>query len=160
RQAAAKPRKSAQCRLAVVVGRGGTGRRNMWPGLLARGIAAALLAVVPASFAAAQDAAAFYAGKNVELYIGYSVGGRYDLYARVIAGHIGKHIPGNPTIVVKNMEGAGSLRLANWLYNAAPKDGTVFGTIGRGTGFDPLLGHKGASFDATKFTWIGSANHE
>jgi len=132
----------------------------MWPGLLARGIAAALLAVVPASLAAAQDAAAFYAGKNVELYIGYSVGGGYDLYARTIARHIGKHIPGNPTVVVKNMEGAGSLRLANWLYNVAPKDGTVFGTIGRGTPFDPLLGHKGASFDATKFTWIGSANHE
>ena len=132
----------------------------MWPGLLARGIAAALLAVVPASLAAAQDAAAFYAGKNLELYIGYSVGGGYDLYARTIARHIGKHIPGNPTVVVKNMEGAGSLRLANWLYNVAPKDGTVFGTIGRGTPFDPLLGHKGASFDATKFTWIGSANHE
>jgi len=132
----------------------------MWPGLLARGIAAALLAVVPASLAAAQDAAAFYAGKNLELYIGYSVGGGYDLYARTIARHIGKHIPGNPTVVVKNMEGAGSLRLANWLYNVAPKDGTVFGTIGRGTPFDPLFGHKGASFDATKFTWIGSANHE
>ena len=58
------------------------------------------------------------------------------------------------------MEGAGSLRLANWLYNAAPKDGTAFGTIGRGTGFDPLLGNKAAQFDATKFTWIGSANDE
>ena len=60
----------------------------------------------------------------------------------------------------KNMEGAGSLRLANWLYNVAPKDGTAFGTIGRGTGFDPLLGHKAAQFDGTKFNWIGSANDE
>ena len=61
--------------------------------------------------------AEFYKGKNVDLYIGYSVGGAYDLYARVLARHLGKHIPGNPTIVPKNMEGAGSLRLANWLYN-------------------------------------------
>ena len=61
----------------------------------------------------------------------------------MIARHIGKHIPGNPTVVPKNMEGAGSLRLANWLYNVAPKDGTAFGIIGRGTGFDPLLGNQG-----------------
>ena len=73
---------------------------------------------------------------------------------------MGKHIPGNPTIVPKNMEGAGSLRLANWLYNVAPKDGTAIGTIGRGTAFDPLLGSKGAQFEADKFTWIGSANNE
>ncbi len=110
--------------------------------------------------AQAQSPADFYKGKNVELYIGYSVGGGYDLYARVLARHLGNHIPGNPTIVPKNMEGAGSLRLANWLYAVAPKDGTVFGTIGRGTGFDPLLGHKGAQFDASKFTWIGSTTNE
>jgi len=124
------------------------------------GMAAAALATMVMPAARAQSPADFYKGKNVEIYIGYSVGGAYDLYARVIARHIGKYIPGNPTVVPKNMEGAGSLRLANWLYNAAPKDGTVFGTIGRGTAFDPLLGHKGASFDATKFTWIGSANNE
>jgi len=121
---------------------------------------AVLFAFVPASFVWAQSPAEFYKSKNVELYIGYSVGGGYDLYARTIARHIGKYIPGNPTVVTKNMEGAGSLRLANWLYNVGSKDGAVFGTIGRGTGFDPLLGHKGASFDAIKFTWIGSANNE
>ena len=82
------------------------------------------------------------------------------IYARVLARHIGAHIPGNPTIVVKNMEGAGSLRLANWLYRVAPKDGSVFGIIGRGTGFDPLLSQQGAQFDGPKFTWIGSGNHE
>ena len=128
--------------------------------VLMSGMAAAALATMLMPAARAQSPADFYRGKNVEIYIGYSVGGAYDLYARVIARHIGKYIPGNPTVVPKNMEGAGSLRLANWLYNAAPKDGTVFGTIGRGTAFDPLLGHKGASFDATKFTWIGSANNE
>jgi tripartite-type tricarboxylate transporter receptor subunit TctC len=124
------------------------------------GALAALAVGLPASSSWGQSAADFYKGKDVELYVGYSVGGGYDLYARTIARHIGRFLPGNPTILPKNMEGAGSLRLANWLYNAAPKDGSVFGTIGRGTGFDPLLGHKGASFDATKFTWIGSANHE
>jgi len=113
-----------------------------------------------ASAAWAQSPADFYKGKNIDLYIGYSVGGGYDVYARLLARHLGRHIPGNPTIVPKNMEGAGSLRLANWLYNVAPKDGTVFGTIGRGTGFDPLLGRKGAQFDATRFNWIGSANNE
>jgi tripartite-type tricarboxylate transporter receptor subunit TctC len=73
---------------------------------------------------------------------------------------MGRFIPGNPTIVPKNMPGAGSLVLANWLYNVAPKDGTAFGMIGRGTGFDPLLGSTKAQFDATKFSWLGSMNDE
>src|SRR5712671_2513877 len=123
-------------------------------------LAAALVTALPGSMARAQSPADFYKGKTVEFYIGYSVGGGYDLYARTIARHMGKHIPGNPTVVPKNMEGAGSLRLANWLYNVAPKDGSVFGTIGRGTGFDPLLGHKTAQFEGPKFNWIGSANDE
>jgi tripartite-type tricarboxylate transporter receptor subunit TctC len=129
-----------------------------------RGAAAVLILLATSLFAApiasAQDPAAFYKGRNVDLYIGYSVGGAYDLYARVLARHLGKHIPGNPTIVPKNLEGAGSLRLANWLYNVAPKDGTALATIGRGTPFDPMLGSKGAQFQADKFTWIGSANNE
>ncbi|HSV21577.1 MAG TPA: hypothetical protein VLJ17_00960 [Xanthobacteraceae bacterium] len=128
-------------------------------GKLARSTMAAA-AFFPVSSVQAQNPADFYKGKNVELYIGYSVGGGYDLYARVLARHIGRHIPGNPTLVAKNMEGAGSLRLANWLYRVAPKDGSVFATIGRGTGFDPLLGQQTAQFDGTKFTWIGSGNHE
>jgi tripartite-type tricarboxylate transporter receptor subunit TctC len=78
----------------------------------------------------------------------------------MIARHIGKYIPGNPTVVVKNMDGAGSLRLANHLYNAAPKDGTAFGTIARGAAFDPLFGNQAAQFDAAKYNWIGSANNE
>src|SRR5215831_17137841 len=122
--------------------------------------AAVVLLALSATYSHAQTPAEFYKGKTVELYIGYSVGGGYDLYARVLARHIGKHIPGNPTVVPKNMEGAGSLRLANWLYRVAPKDGTAFGTIGRGTGFDPLFGHRGAQFEGAKFTWLGSANDE
>src|SRR5262249_40985022 len=132
---------------------------EMMLGIL-RATAAAIVWAMAVAAAPAQDVADFYKGKNVELYIGYSVGGGYDLWARVLARHIGRHIPGNPTIVVKNMEGAGSLRLANWLYRIGPKDGSVFGTIGRGTRFDPLLGHQGGQFDATKFTWIGRGNHE
>src|SRR6201993_416757 len=124
------------------------------------GLAAAVMVLGALSSAQAQSPADFYKGKTVDLMIGYSVGGGYDVYARLVARHIGKHIPGNPTVVPKNMEGAGSLRLANWLYNVGAKDGTVMGTIGRGTAFDPLLGSKGAQFQADKFTWIGSANNE
>src|SRR4249919_3848376 len=80
----------------------------------------------------AQTPADFFKGRTVDLYIGYSVGGGYDVYARMIARHMGRHIPGNPTIIPKNMEGAGSIRLANWLYNVAPRDGTAFGTVSRG----------------------------
>jgi tripartite-type tricarboxylate transporter receptor subunit TctC len=123
------------------------------------GAAAALLVLLPAT-GQAQSPAEFYKGKNVDLMIGYSVGGGYDVYARIVARHMGKHIPGNPTIVPKNMEGAGSLRLVNWLYNVAPKDGSVFATIGRGTAFNPILGIPGAQFEGPKFTWIGSANDE
>src|SRR5262245_19652264 len=129
-------------------------------GAIARAATAAMLMLLPASTASAQSPADFYKSKNVDLYIGYSVGGGYDIYARLLARHMSKHIPGNPTVVPKNMDGAGSLRLANWLYKVGPKDGSAFGMIGRGTGFDPLLGHKGAQFDATKYSWIGSANNE
>jgi tripartite-type tricarboxylate transporter receptor subunit TctC len=126
----------------------------------ARALAVAALVLTPIAAATAQSPADFYKGKTIDLMIGYSVGGGYDVYARLLARHMGKHIPGNPVVTPKNMEGAGSLRLANWLYNVAPKDGRVLGTIGRGTGFDPLLGSKTAQFDGTKFSWIGSANDE
>ena len=122
--------------------------------------AASAILVVLAVAANAQPPAEFYKGKTVDMMIGYSVGGGYDVYARMISRHLGNHIPGNPNVTPKNMEGAGSLRLANWLYNVAPKTGTVMGTIGRGTGFDPLFGHKAAQFDGTRFNWIGSANDE
>jgi len=127
---------------------------------LDRSVVVAILALCPISVGQAQSPADFYKGKNIDLYIGYSAGGGYDVYARSLARHMGRFIPGNPTIVPKNMPGAGSLVLANWLYNVAPKDGTAFGIIGRGTGFDPLLGSTKAQFDAAKFNWIGSMNDE
>ena len=129
-------------------------------GLRAIAIGLVALTALPASVARAESPAEFYKGKVVEMYIGYSVGGGYDVYARLVARHLGKHIPGNPTVVPKNMEGAGSLRLANWLYKVGAKDGTVIGTIGRGVPFDPLLERKGAQFEGNKFTYIGSANNE
>jgi tripartite-type tricarboxylate transporter receptor subunit TctC len=128
-------------------------------GNFVRSTTAAVLIVLPVC-GWAQTPAEFYKGKNIDLLIGYSVGGAYDLYARLLARHLGKYIPGNPTVVPKNMDGAGSLRLANLIYNVLPKDGSAFGIIGRGTGFDPLLGNKSAQFDGPKYTWIGSANNE
>jgi tripartite-type tricarboxylate transporter receptor subunit TctC len=124
------------------------------------GSAVAGLALCLAGAGHAQAPAEFYKGKTVDLYIGYSGGGGYDVYARALARHIGRHIPGHPTIVARNMPGAGSLVLANWLYNVGPKDGTAFGMIGRGTGFDPLLGSTKAQFDAVRFNWLGSMNDE
>ena len=109
----------------------------------------------------AQSVEEFYAGRTVELYIGSTVGGGYDAYGRLVARHIGKHIPGNPAVVPLNMEGTGSIRLTNWLYEAAPKDGTVFALVNRGVAFVPLLGERQfAQFDAKEFNWIGSASDD
>jgi tripartite-type tricarboxylate transporter receptor subunit TctC len=108
----------------------------------------------------AQSVTDFYRGKTIEILNAYSVGGGYDIYARMIARHIGRHIPGNPQVVPKNMEGAGGMRLANWLYSAAPRDGTAIGATSRAMAFEPLLGNKAAQYDATRVAWIGSANDE
>jgi tripartite-type tricarboxylate transporter receptor subunit TctC len=110
--------------------------------------------------APAQSPEQFYKGQNIDLYIGYSVGGGYDVYARTIARHLGRHIPGNPNIVPRNMEGAGSLRLANWIANAAPKDGTAIAAVSRSIAFDPLFDTTGATFRGDRLSWIGSANDE
>jgi tripartite-type tricarboxylate transporter receptor subunit TctC len=106
------------------------------------------------SFAIPGKCADFYQGKTLKLVIGYSAGGGYDLYARMLAKYLGGHIPGNPTVIPSNLEGAGSLRAANYLYNAAPKDGTVIGTFSRSFAIAPLIST--APFDARKFTWLGS----
>jgi tripartite-type tricarboxylate transporter receptor subunit TctC len=122
--------------------------------------AAALVVLATAAIALAQSAADFYQGRQISLYIGYSPGGAYDLYAREIGRAMGAHIAGNPILVPQNMEGAGSLRLANYLYRVAPQDGSAIGTFGRGIAFDPLLIGQGDAFDAQKFNWLGSANNE
>lgn len=123
--------------------------------------AAVTLSILGAASAApAQTPAEFFKGKQVSLFIGFAPGGTYDLYGRIVARHIGRHIPGNPSVVPKNMEGAGSIRLTNYMYAQAPKDGTAIATMGRGGAFGPLFGMKGAQFDAEKFLWLGSANDE
>src|SRR5262245_7353024 len=101
----------------------------------------------------AQD---FYAGKSIQLVIGFEVGGGYDLYARTVARHWARHIPGNPTFVPQNMPGAGTRIAANWLYNVAPKDGTAVGTVVQSTAVDQALGEPGIRFDAASFNWLGN----
>ncbi len=108
----------------------------------------------------AQGVAGFYKGKTVTLWVGYSPGGGYDVYARTFARHWAKHLPGSPDFVVKNRPGAGSLLLANELYNILPKDGTAIGVIGRGIPQEKIYGNDLARFEPSKFTWIGSANNE
>src|SRR6516162_1036542 len=115
-------------------------------------IVAALAAL--ANVARADSVADFYKGRSVSVIIGYSVGGGYDAYARLLARYIGRHIPGEPSIVPQQMTGAGSLRAANYIFSVAPKDGSVLGTFSRSTGIAPLLGQ--AEFDSRKFTWLGS----
>ena len=110
--------------------------------------------------AQAQSVGEFYRGKTVTLTVGYSTGGGYDIYARILARHMAKHIPGTPTIVVQNAPGAGSMRAANMIYNVVPKDGTAFGMFGRGIALEPLIGTSPAQFEATKFTWLGSGADE
>lgn len=108
----------------------------------------------------AQSAADFYRGKTVRMIIGIEPGTAYDLYARLTARYLAKHLPGNPIVIPQNMAGAGSLNAYNYLFNAAPRDGTALGTGHRFVPLMPLLGLPGAQFDGRKFTYIGSANRE
>jgi tripartite-type tricarboxylate transporter receptor subunit TctC len=105
-----------------------------------------------------QDAAIadFYRGKTVNVYIGVGVGGEYDIQARLVARHIGKHIPGNPHVVPQNMTGAGGLRMINYLYNVAPKDGTAIGMIANAFPAMQAAGISGVQFDASKMAWLGT----
>src|SRR5947209_3695544 len=96
-----------------------------------------LLAAQKPAYGQNSSAETFYKGRGVNMIIGYSVGGGYDLYARVLANHLGKYIPGNPTLVPQNMTGAGSAKAANYLYSVAPKDGTVIGTFSRSMAINP-----------------------
>jgi tripartite-type tricarboxylate transporter receptor subunit TctC len=103
----------------------------------------------------------FYAGKTIQVVVGFTTGGGFDLYARTLAQHMGRHIPGNPTLVTQNMPGAGSLRAANYIYNAAPPDGTTIGEFAPGVVVAPLFGAgEGTYFEAPKFTWLGSISQD
>jgi tripartite-type tricarboxylate transporter receptor subunit TctC len=119
--------------------------------------AASLLAT---SAASAQSVADFYKGKTLSIYISSGEGGTNDAYARLIAAHIGKHIPGAPLVVPRNLPGAGGLKAANFLYDVAPKDGTAYGVLQRGTIIQPLVDIQSATYDGSKFNWIGSTARE
>jgi tripartite-type tricarboxylate transporter receptor subunit TctC len=106
--------------------------------------------------AGAQAQAPFYRGKQINMVIASGAGGGYDTYARALARHMSKHIPGNPTIVPRNLPGAGGLIAANTLYNNTPADGLSFAALTNGAAMDPLFGERAARFDAQKFNWIGS----
>jgi len=122
-------------------------------------VALALAAALVVPQARADTVADFYRGKQINLIVGYGPGGGYDVYARLLGRHLGRHLPGNPTIVVQNMPGAGSLRAVNYLYSVAPKDGTTIAHFARNM---PLLGMLGtnpnAQFDPRRFTWLGSSS--
>lgn len=113
--------------------------------------------LMPAGVSAqADDGRNFYAGKTIDLLIGHSPGGGYDAYARTLARHIGKHIPGQPDVVPKNVTGAGSLVLMNQVANTLPSDGTVFATVNQGMAFEPLFGNDQAKYKASDIVWLGS----
>ncbi len=125
------------------------------------GSAALTVAVLATALAAnrpagAQSVEEFYRGKQIDLIIGYSPGGAYDLYARLIARHLGNFIPGKPTIVPRNMPGAGSRIAAGWVYNIAPKNGTILATVDQALPLAHALGDKNLKADTTKFIYIGN----
>jgi tripartite-type tricarboxylate transporter receptor subunit TctC len=122
--------------------------------------AALLLALLAAAPARAEDVAGFYRGKQVRFIVGSAPGGTYDLLARIVARHIGAHIPGNPSIIVQNQPTAGGMMMANQLYALGPNDGTVIGVPLNGIPAAPLLQPAAAHFDATKLIWLGSTHSE
>ncbi len=130
---------------------------------LTKALLCAAMVCAAASAARSETAPVSFAGKQIKISIGYSpTGFGYDTYGRLLARHLGKYLPGNPSIVPQNRPGAGSLNLANYIFNAAPRDGTEIALVGRGVAMEPLLGGAAsqAKFDSTKFAWLGSMNNE
>src|SRR5262245_35574356 len=132
----------------------------MLPGgsMFSRCTAAMTIAAVCAAVPAHADAVAdFYKGKQINLIVGYGPGGGYDIYARLLARHFGRFVPGAPNIIVQNMPGAGSLRAVNYLYNVAPKDGSAIAMFSRNMPLIGLLGgNSNVQFNPRKLTWLGS----
>ena len=142
------PRKNYPCYAPCYVG------YVMISGLKCLIAAAALLAGAPV--AAADAVADFYKGKTVTIVVGHEPGTGFDIYARTLQRHLGRHIPGNPGIVVQNMAGAGGITAANWLYKSRPGNGSVLATFVYTVPFEPLMGIAAARYEAAKFTWIGN----
>jgi len=125
-----------------------------------RGLIAALGLSLVAGQAGAQSPEAFFRGKQVSLFVFSGAGSTYDVYGRLLARHLGDHIPGKPTVIVQYMQGAGGLKLVDYMNRIAPKDGTAIAMIGRGLAFEPFLGKNEVNFDPLKLNWLGSMNRE
>ena len=119
-----------------------------------------MLAAALSLFGGAASAADFYQGKQVTIVVGFSAGGTYDATARLFSRHLGKHLPGKPTVIVRNMPGAGSLVATMSLYGSLPKDGTTLGVVGGGIVLEPLLGNPQATYDPRRFNWIGGRTRD
>ena len=132
-------------------------------GLMSGALAFCLAAPGAPSFAqesGSESVEAAFKGKSLNFIVALAAGGGYDQYARTLARHLERHLPGNPNIVVQNMTGAAGMRATNWLYNAGPRDGLTIGITQRSVLVEPLLGTKEARFDPTKFSWLASLNDE
>ena len=115
--------------------------------------------VLAIASARADPVAEFYKGQQVKLIVGYGTGGGYDVYGRLFARHLGRHIPGNPNVMVQNMPGAGSLRAVNFLANTAPRDGATIATFSRDMPLLAVIGHNAnVRFDVRTLTWLGSSS--
>ena len=128
--------------------------------MLCRVFAIVFLSLLGAMPAAAQSDADFYKGKTLQVLIGFGPGGANDVWARLLARHMPRHMPHEPTFVAQNMPGAGTLKLANYLATGAPRDGTVFGLISRGIPLEPLLGGANVQLDPQQMNWIGSPDRD
>lgn len=132
----------------------------MWPRLALVSFAGWLAVVSSTPPARADDVADFYRGRTLSLLVGFNVGGGADAYARLIARHLGAHLPGNPAVVVKNMQGAGTVLAANNLFNVAPKDGSEIGLFAGNIVVDPVIGGVPAKYDPRAFNWLGAPASE
>ena len=123
-------------------------------------LALGIMAGAGLSHAQAVGAAEFYKGKAVTVVVSSNAAGGYDTFARAVARYMGRHIPGNPAVIVRNMPGAGGIAATNFLYNNADKDGSVIGLVQNNTPFEPLFGTKEARYDPVRFNWLGSPSAE
>jgi len=126
-----------------------------WPLGIERPLLAVVAILMAAPAASAQEDSEIFAKKTITIYVGNTAGGSYDLWGRLAARFFGKFVPGNPTVVVQNMPGAGSLRVANFIYSAAPKDGTALGIVVETVAIEQALGNSSVQYDARQYTWIG-----
>jgi tripartite-type tricarboxylate transporter receptor subunit TctC len=123
-------------------------------GALAAALIVALI-ILAGGPVAAQPVEQTFAGKTITIYVGYTAGGSYDLYGRLVSRHLGQHLPGRPAVVVQNMPGAGSLKAANYLYEVAPRDGTALGVVVESIALEQALANPAAQYDAAKLTYVG-----